>query len=64
MPRAIMLMALMGGGIFVAVSYVAQLVHPGGLFADSASAASSIAANHVRGRFAFVVRLLAISGHT
>ncbi|MDQ0676083.1 amino acid transporter [Pseudarthrobacter siccitolerans] len=28
MPRAIMLVALIGGGIFVAVSYVTQLVHP------------------------------------
>jgi putrescine importer len=43
MPRAIMLVALIGGGIFVAVSYVTQLVHPGGVFEDSASAASSIA---------------------
>ncbi|MFL4473056.1 APC family permease [Paeniglutamicibacter sp. MACA_103] len=43
MPRAIMLIALIGGGIFVTVSYVTQLVHPGGVFADSASAASSIA---------------------
>lgn len=42
-PRAIMLIALIGGGIFVAVSYVTQLVHPGGVFEDSASAASSIA---------------------
>jgi putrescine importer len=42
-PRAIMLVALIGGGIFVAVSYVTQLVHPGGVFEDSASAASSIA---------------------
>ncbi|MFX1818462.1 hypothetical protein PV768_01585 [Pseudarthrobacter sp. CC4] len=42
MPRAIILVALIGGGIFVAVSYVTQLVHPGGVFEDSASAASSI----------------------
>ncbi|WP_235010527.1 APC family permease [Arthrobacter sp. SLBN-112] len=42
-PRAIMLVALIGGGIFVAVSYVTQLVYPGGVFEDSASAASSIA---------------------
>jgi amino acid transporter len=42
-PRAIMLIALIGGGIFVGVSYVTQLVHPGGVFEDSASAASSIA---------------------
>jgi putrescine importer len=43
MPRAIMLIALIGGGIFIVVSYVTQLVHPGGVFADSASAASAIA---------------------
>ena len=43
MPRAIMLIALIGGGIFVVVSYVTQLVHPGGQFDDTASAASQIA---------------------
>ncbi|MEO6531849.1 MAG: APC family permease [Specibacter sp.] len=43
MPRAIMLIALIGGGIFVVVAYFTQLVHPGGAFADSASAASEIA---------------------
>ncbi|MEO5781122.1 APC family permease [Arthrobacter oryzae] len=43
MPRAIMLIALIGGGIFVVVSYITQLVHPGGVFEDSASAASAIA---------------------
>lgn len=42
-PRAIMLVALIGGGIFAAVSYVTQLVHSGGVFEDSASATSSIA---------------------
>lgn len=43
MPRAIMLIALIGGGIFVLVSYVTQLVHPGDQFEDTASAASQIA---------------------
>lgn len=43
MPRAIMLIALIGGGIFITVSYFTQLVHPGGVFEDSASAASEIA---------------------
>jgi putrescine importer len=43
MPRAIMLIALIGGAIFIVVSYVTQLVHPGGVFEDSASAASAIA---------------------
>lgn len=38
-----MLIALIGGGILVTVSYVTQLVHRGGVFPDSTSAASSIA---------------------
>jgi putrescine importer len=42
-PRAILLVALIGGGIFVLVAYVTQLVHPGGVFEDSASAAFDIA---------------------
>ncbi len=42
-PRAIMLTALIGGGIFVVVAYTTQLVHPGGEFTDSASAAFDIA---------------------
>ena len=42
-PRAILLVALIGGGIFVLAAYVTQLVHPGGVFADSASAAFDIA---------------------
>jgi len=42
-PRAIMLIALIGGVIFILVSYVTQLVHPGGEFADASSAAFDIA---------------------
>ncbi len=42
-PKAIMLVAVLGGGIFVAVSYVTQLVHPGGTFENSGSAAFDIA---------------------
>lgn len=42
-PKAIMLVALIGGAIFVLVSYTTQLIHPGGVFEDSASAASDIA---------------------
>ena len=38
MPKAILLIALIGGGIFVVVSYAVQLVHPGGVF-DNADAA-------------------------
>lgn len=42
-PRAILLVALIGGGIFIFISYVTQLVHPGGTFTDVDSAASEIA---------------------
>ncbi|MHA6758405.1 APC family permease [Streptacidiphilus sp. PAMC 29251] len=42
-PRAILLVALIGGGIFVVVAYTTQLVHPGGTFTDSSSAAFDIA---------------------
>ncbi|WP_129661827.1 APC family permease [Rothia uropygialis] len=43
MPRAILLIALIGGAIFVVVSYATQLVHPGGNFPDPDSAASDVA---------------------
>lgn len=43
MPRAIMLIALIGGFIFLVIAYTTQLVHPGGEFADSSSAALEIA---------------------
>ena len=42
-PKAIMLIALIGGGIFVVVSYVVQLVHPGGVFENSDAAGFEIA---------------------
>ncbi|AXI81281.1 APC family permease [Peterkaempfera bronchialis] len=42
-PRAIMLIALIGGGIFVGVAYATQLVHPGSTFSDPDSAAFEIA---------------------
>lgn len=42
-PRAILLIALIGGVIFILVSYTTQLVHPGGAFHDSSSAAFDIA---------------------
>ena len=38
-----MLIALIGGGVFVVISYVTQLVHPGSDFNDPASAAFEIA---------------------
>ncbi|MFH8572500.1 APC family permease [Streptomyces sp. NPDC017993] len=43
MPRAIMLTALIGGAVFVAVAYATQLVHPGSDFDDPSSAAFEIA---------------------
>jgi putrescine importer len=42
-PRAIFLVALIGGGIFVVVAYFTQLVHPGGVFDAPDSAAFDIA---------------------
>ena len=42
-PRAILLVTLIGGGIFILVAYTTQLVHPGGTFGDPDSAAFEIA---------------------
>lgn len=42
-PRAILLIALIGGGVFVLVSYTTQLVAPGGVFEDASSAALDVA---------------------
>ena len=42
-PKAIMLIALIGGGIFIAVSYAVQLVHPGGIFGNVDTAGFEIA---------------------
>ena len=43
MPRAILLITLIGGGIFVVVSWATQLAHPGAAFADPDSAVFEIA---------------------
>ncbi|WP_240630151.1 APC family permease [Specibacter cremeus] len=43
LPRAIMLVALAGGVVFVVISYFTQLVHPGSDFHDPSSAAFEIA---------------------
>ncbi|MDX6364066.1 MAG: hypothetical protein QOC85_3076, partial [Streptomyces sp.] len=43
MPRAILLIALIGGAIFVTVAYATQLAHPGAHFDDEGSAAFEIA---------------------
>jgi putrescine importer len=42
-PRAILLTALIGGGIFVVLAYFTQLAHPGSTFDDESSAAFEIA---------------------
>jgi amino acid transporter len=42
-PRAILLTTLLGGGIFILVSYTTQLVHPGGEFRDVDTASFEIA---------------------
>jgi amino acid transporter len=42
-PRAILLTALIGGGIFIVLAYFTQLAHPGSAFTDEASAAFEIA---------------------
>ncbi|MEV4147290.1 APC family permease [Amycolatopsis sp. NPDC049691] len=42
-PRAILLTALIGGGIFVVLAYFTQLAHPGSAFTDESSAAFEIA---------------------
>jgi putrescine importer len=42
-PRAIVLTATLAGLIFIIVAYIVQLVHPGGVYDDSASAPLDIA---------------------
>ncbi|GAA3576054.1 APC family permease [Amycolatopsis ultiminotia] len=42
-PRAILLTALIGGGVFIVLAYFTQLVHPGSQFSDESSAAFEIA---------------------
>lgn len=42
-PRAILLITLIGGAIFIVTSYTTQLVHPGGEFTDVDSAVYDIA---------------------
>ncbi|MFI9383674.1 APC family permease [Kutzneria sp. NPDC052558] len=42
-PRAILLTALLGGVLFVILSYATQLAHPGSTFHDTSSAAFEIA---------------------
>lgn len=57
MPRAILIVALAGGVIFIVAAYVVQLAHPGFQF-DSVDAAASEIATKIGGDF-FVVIFLA-----
>ncbi len=43
MPRAILTIALVGGAVFIVAAYFAQLVHPGGTFANVDAASFGIA---------------------
>ncbi|QIK63746.1 APC family permease [Leucobacter viscericola] len=58
-PKAIMLVALIGGGIFVVVAYAGQLVHPGGTF-DNADTAAFEIAHRIGGAFFGAVFLAAL----
>lgn len=58
-PRAIILTAALAGGIFVVVAYVVQLVHPGGTFTNTDSAALGIA-KEIAGNFFGSVFLSAV----
>ncbi|KAB1645071.1 APC family permease [Gulosibacter chungangensis] len=58
-PKAILLVALIGGGIFVIVAYVTQLVHPGGVF-DNADTAAFEIATRIGGNFFGAVFLAAL----
>lgn len=58
-PKAIMLVALIGGGIFVIVAYTVQLVHPGGVFENSDAAGFEIA-QHIGGNLFGAIFLAAL----
>jgi amino acid transporter len=61
-PRAILLTVLIGGAIFVVVSYVMQLVHPGGTFANESTAAFSMYQLVTGKTFANILNLVLIIG--
>lgn len=65
MPRAIMLVALIGGAVFVILSYSAQLVHPGMHFGNEDAAATDMALT-VGGTFfqSFIVAALVVAQFT
>lgn len=61
-PRAILLTVLIGGAIFVVASYVMQLVHPGGTFANESTAAFSMYQLVLGKGFANVLNLVLVIG--
>ena len=61
-PRAILLAALVGGLIFVVVSYVMQLVHPGGSFKDESTASYSMSVLVGGQTFADIINIVVIIG--
>jgi amino acid transporter len=61
-PRAILLTVLIGGVIFVAVSFVMQLVHPGGSFEDPSTASYSMSVLVGGQLFADIINMVVIVG--
>lgn len=61
-PRGIFLAVIIGGLIFVVVSYVMQLVHPGGTFEDSSTASYAMSVLVGGKVFADIVNLVVIVG--
>jgi amino acid transporter len=61
-PRGIFLAVIIGGLIFVVVSYVMQLVHPGGEFEDSSTASYAMSVLVGGPVFANIVNLVVIVG--
>ncbi|WP_431219145.1 APC family permease [Leifsonia xyli] len=61
-PRGIFLAVIIGGLIFVIVSYVMQLVHPGGSFEDSSTASYAMSVLVGGKVFADIVNLVVIVG--
>lgn len=61
-PRAILLTALIGGLIFVSVSYVMQLIHPGGSFEDESTAAYAMSVLVGGQGFADIINTVVIIG--
>jgi putrescine importer len=61
-PRAIFLTVLIGGLVFVVVSFMMQLVHPGGTFADESTAGYAVS-QLVGGQvFADIVNIVLVVG--